>query len=275
MSSREPANVTFSMEIFAQRGGAVGPHHDGWGVAFYEGTDVRIVREPERAADSAWVRFIADHDISSTIVIAHIRKATQGPAVLRNTQPFVRELGGRMHVFAHNGDLVGIKADPRLRLGAANPVGETDSEYAFCCLLEDLRGLWLGGAVPSLEDRFARVSEFAAQIGELGPANFIYSDGEVTFAHGHRRTQADGQKRPPGLHLLRRSCPIVAKPIGSDAFKLESGGAPQEVALVASVPLTDESWAPFRPGEVIALQGGLDVTPASHTRAALEASART
>ena len=45
MSSRAPATVTFSLEALSRHGGADGPHRDGWGVAFFEGGDARVLRE--------------------------------------------------------------------------------------------------------------------------------------------------------------------------------------------------------------------------------------
>ena len=51
------------------------------------------------------------------------------------------------------------------------------------------------------------VAAFAAHLRELGPANFIYADGDATFAHAHRRNQGGELGiRPPGLHLLCRRC---------------------------------------------------------------------
>ena len=60
-----------------------------------------------------------------------------GARVYRNTQPFIRELGGRMHLFAHNGWLPPYLRQGRLRNPSRpfNPVGDTDSEEAFCDLL--------------------------------------------------------------------------------------------------------------------------------------------
>jgi hypothetical protein len=50
--------------------------------------------------------------------------------------PFSRELWGRNWVFAHNGQLRGVK---RLPLGHYRPIGTTDSEHAFCWLLGRIR----------------------------------------------------------------------------------------------------------------------------------------
>jgi predicted glutamine amidotransferase len=165
----------------------------------------------------------------ATTVVGHVRRATQGAPALANSQPFVRELGGRMHVFVHNGDLSGL---PAPRPGAAfRPVGDTDSERAFCGLLERLRPAWRAAdGIPSLDRRLEIVSRFAARLRELGPANFIYGDGDALFVHAHRRHQGPGLGiRPPGLHLLCRRC-----------FGGCAPAAPQDVALVARVPLTDE-----------------------------------
>jgi predicted glutamine amidotransferase len=105
MSALQPAEVSFSLEEFSQHGGLSGPHKDGWGIAFYQDRDALIIREPLPAASSAYVRFIESTPIRSRLVLSHIRRATQGGVNLENTQPFARELGGRLHVFAHNGQL--------------------------------------------------------------------------------------------------------------------------------------------------------------------------
>lgn len=257
MQSRQPATVCLSLEEFARHGGLSGPHKDGWGIAFYEEGDVRLVKEARAASDSRWLRFIQTNPLRSTAVIGHIRKSTQGRRSLANTQPFVRELGGRVHVFAHNGDLDGARLRASLPLGAWRPVGDTDSEHAFCALLEQLRRLWRPASPPpALERRRQVVSRFAAALRALGPANFLYADGEAIFAHGHRRTHADGI-RPPGLHVLCRSCAAERDAFSADGLRIESGSAPQEVVLLASVPLTPgEPWRALGDGEILVARGG-------------------
>jgi glutamine amidotransferase len=241
MSSRIPTDVRASLEAFARHGGLEAPHKDGWGIAYYAEEDVRLVKDPEAAHDSECMRFIREHPFVSAAVISHIRKATQGRLAMKNCQPFARELGGRMHVFAHNGDLEAAALRTALPLGAFRPIGDTDSEHAFCALLESLRALWLRGALPGLEPRLGIVARFAAALRALGPANFLYADGDALFVHGHRRSPGAGKPAiAPGLHILQRNC------------------APgQRVVLAASVPLTGEpGWQPLREGELVAAQGG-------------------
>ena len=105
LSSRLPTVVSFSLEAFARRGGSDSRNLDGWGLAYYDDRDVRLYREPEPAGDSAWLSFVERRRVASTLVLSHLRHATRGRLSLANTQPFARELGGRLHVFAHNADL--------------------------------------------------------------------------------------------------------------------------------------------------------------------------
>jgi predicted glutamine amidotransferase len=257
MSSRSPANVHFSLEEFSRRGGLGGANKDGWGIAWYVDEDVRLVKEPEPAADSACVRFVQEHPFATPIVVSHIRRATRGAVAMKNCQPFARELGGRMHVFAHNGDLDPTPLRARFPLANFHPVGDTDSEHAFCALLEQLRATWLRGGIPSLEERAGIVGEVAAGFRRFGPANFIYSDGEAVFIHGHKRRHADsGQLKPPGLYILCRHC--VGKPGGviADGLSVASDGE-QEVVLAASVPLTREpGWRALGAGELVVARRG-------------------
>lgn len=255
MSSRHPTTVSASFEEVARHGGLIGPHKDGWGLAYYDGGDVRLFREPSPAGTSACVRFLQDHPVAATTVVGHVRRATQGPPALANSQPFSRELGGRMHVFAHNGDLSGVAVHPALALarGAFRPIGDTDSERAFCALLERLRAPWQEtDGIPPLARRLEIVAGFAAILRELGPANFVYGDGDALFVHGHRRQQGAGLGvRPPGLHVLCRRC-------ASDG----ATRAMQDVVLVASVPLTGEAWQPLDEGEIVVIAAGRRVAGA-------------
>ncbi len=257
MSSRIPASVDFSLDEFARHGGLSAPNSDGWGTAFYEGKAVRLIREPEPAANSRYVRFIERHGFGGKIVLSHIRHATQGGVTLANTQPFGRELGGRGHIFAHNGDLKGLLEDERFELTYARPVGDTDSEHAFCALLTRLAKLWLASELPPPpEARFELLVAFACDLREKGPANFIYSDGELLFAHGHvRRPSPELPLQPPGLWMLHRHCPDEPHVIDIPGMRVSSEGG-QEVRLFASVPLSGESWQPLADGECIGVIDG-------------------
>lgn len=269
LSSNQPATVNVSIGTLAEHGSVGGSLKDGWGIAYYEGKDVRLIKDAEPAYDSDWVRFIREHTLRSHIVIAHVRTATVGSRAYRNTQPFTRELAGRMHVFAHNGSLPTLAGKERFEPKNFHPVGETDSEQAFCHLLEQLKPLWRGtDLIPDLDTRLAVVSAFAAELRTMGPANFLYSDGDVLFAHGHRRRQAGSSKaEAPGLVSLQRACHADEGTTAGSGLSIQSTN--QSVALVASVPLNDEAWSGFAEGEVIALRNGEIVARRSATSADL------
>lgn len=149
LSSSDPIRLTFSWESFAMRGSQQGGNPDGWGVAYYEGVDAMLLREPTPAATSSIVQFLDSHAPRSDLIISHVRRATLGDLKLANTQPFQRVLGGHTHVFAHNGFV------PPVKMSATSswltPLGETDSELLFCRLLSDLEPLWSSGGIPALK----------------------------------------------------------------------------------------------------------------------------
>ncbi|MBT6206272.1 MAG: class II glutamine amidotransferase [Alphaproteobacteria bacterium] len=261
-SSRQATTVNLSLSEFAQHGGRTGPHRDGWGIAYYEDSDIRLIKDTKQASQSPWERFVEDQGLRTRTAISHIRNATTGHVAITNTHPFVRELGGRMHVFAHNGVVDGVLGEDGLSLGRFGPLGDTDSEHAFCAMLEDLTELWSAGEAPPppLEDRLDVIEAFAAKLRGFGPANFLYADGETLFAHSHERHQDDGTRRPPGLHLLQRNCVADGDAIQGGGVTIAADGDGQSVALLASVPLTAEPWLALDPGTLLAIEAGDVVT---------------
>jgi len=254
MSARFPTTLGLSFDELARHGGGTGPHGDGRGIGLWQDGAALVIREPRAASGSQWIQFLHERQLQSSIAIAHVRKATQGARSLRNTQPFERELAGRVHLFAHNGMLPGIEDHARFRTRRFRRIGDTDSEQAFCALLERLAPLWEDGLL-GLDDRSREVRAFASVLRALGPANFIYTDGDVVFAHGHRRIHGGGDIRPPGLHVLcrtRATASHARPPVGVAIGPMEG----QEVALVASVPLSAETWEPLAEGEIIVLRDG-------------------
>jgi predicted glutamine amidotransferase len=255
LSASSAVDVRLSLHELARHGGATGIHADGWGVAFLQDRDVALFREPTAAARSPWITCLETHPLRTSTVLAHIRHATRGAITLENTQPFVRELWGRVHVFAHNGDLGsnlshGSVAAPRYRA-----IGETDSEAAFCLLVERLAA----GVDPARVDAgdviFETFAAFAREMRERGPANIIYASNGRLLLHADRRTQAPGVIEPPGLWLLERHCSDGAT-VAVAGEGVHVAGVGVDVALVASVPLTGERWRPLEQGSVLQLEHG-------------------
>jgi len=255
ITSKKPTTVSMSLDQFASHGSDASANRDGWGIVYYAEDDIRRFRDTGPAAASEWVEFVERQELCSTLFLAHIRNANVGKVSLPNTHPFSRELGGSMHTFAHNGFLKNINNSSAFALRRFMPLGDTDSEWAFCALLERLCSIWMAESrIPDLADRYRVIAAFARQIRKLGLANFIYCDGDTMFVHADRRRQADGEFREPGLYLGRQSCPGGAEKISGGGIDISS--PKQQIVVAASVPLTDDDWEPMHAGSLVALKDG-------------------
>ncbi|MBC7416351.1 MAG: class II glutamine amidotransferase [Herminiimonas sp.] len=241
MNCNIPAAISFSFEGFSARGGRTDEHKDGWGIAFYRDAGCQLFTDHLSSITSPIAEQIKRNPIKSKNIIAHIRKATQGPIVLENSHPFMRELWGQYWTFAHNGDLKNFH--PELA-GCFVPVGETDSERAFCHMMDRLQQRFPGHAcTPSLADLFDAVAEFAADIAGYGAFNFMLSNGEVLFAHCSTN-----------LHYVARAYPFsTAQLIDCDLSIDFSQHNHRDdcMTVIATQPLTsNETWTAFVPGEL-------------------------
>ncbi len=247
MNCNVPTDVMFSFAGFAERGGRTDHHGDGWGIAFFEDKGLRHFVDHQSAAESPVAELIRHYPIKSRNVISHIRKATQGAVTLENCHPFVRELWGRYWVFAHNGDLKDYA--PRLH-GSFRPVGHTDSEQAFCWLLQELAKSHAD--VPSVSELTLTLRELVPQIARHGTFNFLLSNGEALWAHASTQLWHVVRQHPFGSATLRDEDLSV---------NFAEHAAPGDrVAVVVTAPLTsDELWTPFAPGELRVFVDGAPV----------------
>lgn len=239
MNCNVPTDICFSFTGFQARGGLTDHHRDGWGIAFFEGRGARVFLDPQPSVASPVAELVRQYPIRSLNVIAHIRKATQGEVRLENTHPFQRELWGQYWIFAHNGNLKDF--DPPLS-GRFRPVGSTDSERAFCHLL-DVLAQRFPHEPPAPAALHAALRELAAQIGAHGEFNFLLSNGERLFAHCATR-----------LSYIVRQAPFAAAHLADQDVTVDFSEltTPQDrVAVIATTPLTDnESWQTMAPGSL-------------------------
>ncbi len=260
MNCNAPTDVTFSFRGFAQRGGNTDHHADGWGIAFFEGDSedsdlshsdkgLRHFVDHQPACSSPVAELIRRYPIKSRNVIAHIRKATQGRVALENCHPFVRELWGRYWVFAHNGDLKDFA--PRLH-GSFRPVGSTDSERAFCWIMQELAKSHVG--VPSVGELSITLRELAAQLASHGTFNFLLTNGQALWAH------ASTQAGSSGLYYVERQHPFTHATLSDEDVSVnfaEQTRPTDRVAVVVTTPLTtNEHWRALAPGELKVFAGG-------------------
>ncbi|WP_315790812.1 class II glutamine amidotransferase [Fischerella sp. JS2] len=246
MNCNTPTDICFSFEGFAARGGKTDDHRDGWGIAFFEGKGCRMFIDAKPSISSPIAELVRCYPIHSTHVIAHIRKATQGEIALENCHPFRRELWGRYWVFAHNGDLPEFHPTG---MQYYQPVGNTDSEKAFCLILETIRETFPQGR-PSLEKLYPVLRKITYKISEIGIFNYLLSDGEYFFSHCSTKLCYIIRQAPfAAAHLIDQDLTVDFSELTKPSDR---------VAVIATTPLTDnEVWTIIKPGELLAFQDGL------------------
>lgn len=245
MNCNVPTDICFSFAGFHRRGGSTDDHADGWGIAFFEGPGCRVFLDSKSAVESPIAELVRNYPIHSMNVIAHIRKATRGAVALENTHPFVRELWGRYWIFAHNGTLEDFHPETS---GHYQAVGSTDSERAFCYILEKLRERFPEGE-PPLEQSFGAIRDLTRELAQRGRFNYLLSNGEYLIAHCFDK-----------LCYVLRHAPFAQAHLIDDDVTVDFNAltTPQDkVAVIATTPLTDnEKWTEMKPGELLAFQHG-------------------
>ena len=239
MSANVPTDICFSFSGLMQRGGNTGPHKDGWGVTFYEGKGCRSFKDPMPSANSPIAELVTTYPIKSEAVVCHIRQANSGNVCLENTHPFIRQMWGRNWTYAHNGQLNDFTN--KLPIKFQLPVGTTDSEHAFCWILEQLQQKF-SEQQPAAQTLFTFIAGLVAKIDKLGVANMIITNGEYLFAYCSNH-----------LHWLTRRAPfgqanLIDAEIVVDFHKETTDQ--DIVSIIATKPLTDnETWHKMNAGQ--------------------------
>lgn len=248
MNCNVPTDICFSFEGFCERGGNTDQHQDGWGIAFFEGKASRSFIDTKSSSQSPIAQLVKNYPIKSLNTIAHIRKATIGAVELSNTQPYQREAWGLNWIFAHNGDLWNY--NPTIK-GKFQPVGTSDSERAFCMIMNTLAEKY-PDCPPPLKQLYKDLEEICAPIAEFGTLNFLLSNGQLLFA----RCSTD-------LYYIIRQAPfakahLIDKDMSVD-FTQQTGDN-DKVAVIATQPLTDnETWTKFEKHQLLVFKDGQPV----------------
>jgi glutamine amidotransferase len=257
MECNVPTDIVFSFTGFALRGGKTGPHADGWGLALYEGRFARSFLEPQPCFTSPLAEYLRKNPIKTLLAIAHVRQKTRGSSAIQNTHPFNRVLWGRHWVFAHNGTLPHVRSR---RLRAERPIGETDSEHAFCWMLEQLRAAFPTGYPRKRSLLWRTIAELGGELGDEGKFNFLLADGRHLYARCGTKLCHIVRQAPFGRATLRDA------ELQIDFREVTT--ARDRVAVVATEPLTrDEAWEQGQPGTLWVFdQGALRATLRSGAR---------
>ena len=245
LSFAKPVSADFSLREFALRGEE---NADGWGLGWYPDQSLAVAKEPVKWGQSKLTGFLEGYaGLQARLYIAHVRhKTTGGEPTHADTHPFRRELGGRDYCFAHNGALAATALE--LPLGRFRPVGSTDSEHAFCHLLDEVARRedaldteaawqWLHGKLSAMN--------------RLGKLNCLLSDGRRLFCYH----DAAGWKG-----LTFRKVYLAeggVRHFADAAVEVEvAGEAFNHGVVVATQPLSGSGWHPFQKAELIVLEEG-------------------
>jgi len=247
MSFNEPVEPTLSFRGFRHKG-EYNPH--GWGISFYQDKSAIVIKEEDKKANESdeAKKFIKnDLKINSKIFISHVRYASVGSSKNNhNTHPFKRELNGKEFVFAHNGTLYDYTD---LETGRFETVGETDSEHAFCHILHRIENKAIQKWT---QEDFLWLWEVLKNINTYGTFNCIFSDGEHLFCY-HDNNGYNG------LCYVHRKSPFSEVRLIDEDFKInlaEEKRPSQKGYVIATEPLTNETWKDFAKGQLIVFKNG-------------------
>ncbi|MGB1272598.1 MAG: class II glutamine amidotransferase, partial [Endozoicomonas sp.] len=206
---------------------------------------LREFRDPNPSSHSEIAQLVRRYPIKSHIVISHIRQANAGRVALENTHPFTRELWGKYWTFAHNGQLKGIKNYP---LRHYLPVGTTDSEHAFCWIMDQLRERF-----PRLPKRQQTVQRYILKLCQklqtLGVFNMLLTDSRHLFCFCSTKLSWITRRAPFELASLKDAEITVD-------FEKETTDK-DVVTVIATEPLTiNESWNIMNSGEMVVFREG-------------------
>lgn len=282
MNCNTPTDIGFSFTGFRKRGGLTDHHTDGFGIAFFESvadsdnleettapfsskkttknsdnppqkTGLRLFYDDKPSYLSPVADLVNHYPIKALNVIAHIRKATQGKTSLANTHPFVREVWGEQWAFAHNGQMnpAFIKGYQRLSSNGNaefyQAVGDTDSEMAFCYLLNRLKSTFKKR--PDDKTLFEFLTAQCRYLAANGLFNCLLSNGDWHLAYAGSL-----------LFHLTRKAPFGEARLSDDDVTInfkELTQAHDKVTLMATIPLTEnENWQQLAVNECVIFRHG-------------------
>ncbi|MBD3407994.1 MAG: hypothetical protein GF411_17875 [Candidatus Lokiarchaeota archaeon] len=259
LSFDSPVSPRISLDIFQLRGE---PNPDGWGLAFYHELLLRILKEPISAKSSKLFDFAEVYPTSTTFV-SHVRRSTEGVRSYANTHPFYRQVttqsGIQEWAFAHNGTLNEFK---KLQLGVYHPIGTTDSEHAFCYILDAIADEDVSSwKIPDFE----KLQEIFQEINDSDNTfNCMLTNGPFLFCY------SDEQQHNNGLRFLPKSVPtgsieFTRKDESFGILDVQSGNLESDQQesgyVIVTRALTAEDWIEFNPGEMVVFHEGNIIFP--------------
>jgi glutamine amidotransferase len=152
-----------------------GNHPNGWGIAWREEGEIRLLRSGKPACADPMLRGAGG---TTDRFIGHVRYASNLATVnASNAHPFL-VLGTAL---AHNGTFRGEIGEEAQQRGVSDTL----------VFLERLSALWTEKTLSSLRDALAEILGDPGQVGDYSAANLLIASGESMFALRHYRRDGD------------------------------------------------------------------------------------
>jgi predicted glutamine amidotransferase len=223
---------------------------DGKGVGVFTAEGEPVVRKQPIAAWEDTEFACEARELTGTTFLAHVRYASTGSLLVRNTHPFLQD--GR--IFAHNGVVAGLDVlDARLaELHVADLVlGQTDSKRVFALITASIRAA--GGDV---------------EAGLLGAMNWLAANVPIYAVNLLLCTATDmwalRYPEPNELYILDRRTPGPAAGFDLQTSRIHARSTPPDVypcVVFASEPMDrDPAWRLLGPGTLVHVDADLRIT---------------
>ena len=222
---------------------------DGTGLGWYDGGRPVVSKQPLAAYEDR--RFAREaKSVASHTFVAHVRYASTGALVAKNTHPFQQ----RDRLFAHNGVIEDL---PRLEseLGDAMSLvgGDTDSERFFALITREIE------RTGDVSEGIASATRWVAENLPVLAVNLVLITASDLWALRYPDTHE--------LHVLERQ---TGGPTGAAELhhatprrriKVHSADlASWPAVVIASEPMDDDpAWRMLEPGELLHVDGDLTV----------------
>ena len=235
MNAKDDVDIKFSFKVASSFDEKT---PDGWGYAFYRNNEWQIFKQSIDMEKILRIdtKTLTPHKFTGNSFIAHVRIATHGVVSYDNTHPFDRELFDKMWVFAHHGHLR-IYRQIIESHEIFKPNGDTDSEAAFCTILEDIRGL---GRKDEGKELAKVIEKRAIELSKQGGMNFLLSNGDIMYAfYSGYRSLYYATLRPPFEEYIKAEDDQVK-------FSLKTVNLENPITILSSGILNkDLEWKEF------------------------------
>lgn len=242
-----------------------GQHSDGWGISYYEDGFPHVIKSTKSALENEVFSNLSQV-VRSSLVLAHIRKSTQGKKSTVNTHPFQYKNWS----FCHNGHLVDYKEKHKDWRNLLAPnlqeriLGSTDSEWIFMYLMGHIEdhqpqslkelAMVLIHAIDYLTQNISGPLDIRDEPDlSCNYLNFSITDGEklLCYMGGQSLYYSTSKKDCP----QKNNCPYL----NVSCHVPQESGQKVNHLLVASTPSIEHNqWTEMRPGQMVGIDENMN-----------------